>query len=50
MKWKRILQWSALAFFVVLFAWFQFAYRTSTNDCDSQNRCADQSYENYSLL
>jgi hypothetical protein len=33
MKWKRILKWSALAILVVLFAWFEFAYWTSTNDC-----------------
>ncbi len=33
MKWKRILKRSALALLVVLFAWFQFAYWTSTNDC-----------------
>jgi NADPH:quinone reductase-like Zn-dependent oxidoreductase len=34
MKWKRILKWSALALPVILFAWFQFAYWTSTNDCE----------------
>jgi NADPH:quinone reductase-like Zn-dependent oxidoreductase len=33
MKWKRILKWSALAILVLLFAWFQIAYWTSTNDC-----------------
>src|SRR3954471_2578976 len=33
MKIKRILKWTALALLVVLFAWFQFAYWTSTNDC-----------------
>lgn len=33
MKWKRILKWSVLAVFVFLFAWFQIAYWTSTNDC-----------------
>src|SRR2546423_2292685 len=33
MKIRRILKRSALAFVVVLFAWFQFAYWTSTNDC-----------------
>jgi NADPH:quinone reductase-like Zn-dependent oxidoreductase len=32
-KLKRILKWGALALVVVLFAWFQFAYWTSTNDC-----------------
>jgi hypothetical protein len=31
---KRILKWSALAIVLVLFAWFEFAYWTSTNDCD----------------
>src|SRR5437588_13032433 len=33
MKIKRILKWSALAILLVLFAWFEFAYWTSTNDC-----------------
>src|SRR3989440_3923457 len=33
MKIKRVLKWSALAIFLILFAWFQFAYWTSTNDC-----------------
>ena len=33
MKVKRILKWSALALLLVLFAWFQFAYWTSANDC-----------------
>jgi len=33
MKWKRILKWSALVVLVFLFAWFQVAYWTSTNDC-----------------
>ena len=33
MKWKRILKRSALVVFVLLFAWFQLAYWTSTNDC-----------------
>jgi NADPH:quinone reductase-like Zn-dependent oxidoreductase len=33
MKWKRILKWSALTLLVGLFAWFQFAYWISTNDC-----------------
>ena len=32
-KWKRILKWSALALLLILFAWFQFAYWTSSNDC-----------------
>src|SRR3989440_8640731 len=33
MKIKRVLKWSALAIFLILFAWFEFAYWTSTNDC-----------------
>ena len=33
MKWKRILKRSALVVLVLLFAWFQIAYWTSTNDC-----------------
>lgn len=33
MKWKRILKWGALAILVFLFAWFEFAYWTSTNNC-----------------
>jgi len=33
MKWKRILKWTTLALLVILFAWFEFAYWTSTNDC-----------------
>ena len=33
MKWKRIVKRSALAVLVLLFAWFQVAYWTSTNDC-----------------
>ena len=33
MKWKRILKWGALAILVFLFAWFEVAYWTSTNDC-----------------
>jgi NADPH:quinone reductase-like Zn-dependent oxidoreductase len=33
MRWKRILKWSPLVVVVFLFAWFQFAYWTSTNDC-----------------
>jgi NADPH:quinone reductase-like Zn-dependent oxidoreductase len=36
MKIKRILKWSALAILVILLAWFQFAYWTSTNDCDQK--------------
>ena len=34
MKLKRILKWAAIAIVVALFAWFQFAYWTSTNDCE----------------
>jgi len=33
MKIKRIFKWSALAILLILFAWFEFAYWTSTNDC-----------------
>jgi len=33
MRWKRILKWSPLVVVVFLFAWFQIAYWTSTNDC-----------------
>ena len=33
MKIKRLLKWSALAIPLILFAWFEFAYWTSTNDC-----------------
>src|SRR6476661_5630993 len=33
MKWKRILKRSVLVVLVLLFAWFQIAYWTSTNDC-----------------
>jgi NADPH:quinone reductase-like Zn-dependent oxidoreductase len=33
MKIKRILKWGALTIFLVLFAWFEFAYWRSTNDC-----------------
>jgi len=33
MKIKRILKWSALVTLSILFAWFEFAYWTSTNDC-----------------
>src|SRR5438094_2785106 len=36
MKIKRILKWSALAILLILFAWFEFAYWTSTNDCDQK--------------
>jgi NADPH:quinone reductase-like Zn-dependent oxidoreductase len=34
MKIKRFLKWSALAILLLLFAWFQFAYWSSTNDCN----------------
>src|SRR6266496_6060366 len=33
MKIKRVMKWSALAILLILFAWFEFAYWTSTNDC-----------------
>ncbi len=32
---KRILKWSLVTIPLVLFGWFQFAYWTSTNDCNS---------------
>jgi NADPH:quinone reductase-like Zn-dependent oxidoreductase len=32
-KLKRILKWSTLVILFILFAWFEFAYWTSTNDC-----------------
>ena len=31
---KRVLKWSALAILVILLVWFEFAYWTSSNDCD----------------
>jgi NADPH:quinone reductase-like Zn-dependent oxidoreductase len=31
---KRTLKWSALATLIILFAWFEYAYWTSTNDCN----------------
>src|SRR5438874_4479879 len=40
MKIKRILKWSALAILLILFAWFEFAYWTSTNDCDQKTGAA----------
>src|SRR5256885_8517606 len=33
MKINRVMKWSALAILLVLCAWFEFAYWTSTNDC-----------------
>jgi hypothetical protein len=33
MKVKRILKWTFLGLFLALFAWFQVAYWTSTNNC-----------------
>ena len=38
MRWKRILKWSPLVVLVFLFAWFQIAYWTSTNDCQRSVR------------
>jgi NADPH:quinone reductase-like Zn-dependent oxidoreductase len=35
MKWKRILKWSPVGLLLILLAWFQVAYWTSTNDCGS---------------
>ena len=34
MKIKRFLKWTGLVIAIGLFAWFQFAYWTSTNDCE----------------
>jgi NADPH:quinone reductase-like Zn-dependent oxidoreductase len=34
MKWKRILKWSVLAVLLIFFAWIEFAYWSSTNDCE----------------
>lgn len=31
---KRILKWAFILIILVLFGWFEFAYWTSTNDCD----------------
>ena len=36
MKMKRIVKWSFLAILLVLFAWIELAYWTSTNDCDQK--------------
>jgi len=36
MKIKRFLKWSALAILLILFAWFEYAYWTSTNDCNQK--------------
>ncbi|HST30617.1 MAG TPA: NAD(P)-dependent alcohol dehydrogenase [Chthoniobacterales bacterium] len=33
MKIRRVLKWSFLSIFLILFAWFEFSYWTSTNDC-----------------
>src|SRR6476619_2035621 len=38
MKWKRILKRGVLVVLALLFAWFQFAYWTSTNDCQRSVR------------
>src|SRR3954467_9485646 len=37
MKWKRLLKWSVVSVFLALFAWVQFAYWTSSNDCDQKS-------------
>src|SRR5205807_2472744 len=34
MKIKRVLKWSALGILLILFTWFEFAYWTSSNECD----------------
>src|ERR1041384_8736712 len=33
MKIKRVVKWSGLVILLILFAWFEFAYWSSTNDC-----------------
>ncbi|HEY6070801.1 MAG TPA: NAD(P)-dependent alcohol dehydrogenase [Chthoniobacterales bacterium] len=33
---KRILKWTFLLLFIGLFVWFEYAYWTSTNDCDQK--------------
>src|SRR4051812_14927351 len=37
MKWKRLLKWSVVSVLFALFAWIQFAYWTSTNDCGQKS-------------
>jgi NADPH:quinone reductase-like Zn-dependent oxidoreductase len=37
MKWKRLLKWSVVSVLLALFAWIQFAYWTSSNDCGQQS-------------
>src|SRR3954471_7091813 len=37
MKWKRLLKWSVVSVFLALFAWVQFAYWTSTNECGQKS-------------
>src|SRR5256885_14395520 len=40
MKIKRVLKWTFLLILLALFGWFEFAYWTSTNDCDRKNAAA----------
>jgi NADPH:quinone reductase-like Zn-dependent oxidoreductase len=42
MKWKRILKRGALVVLVLLVAWLQFAYWTSTNDCEQSVRSSGE--------
>jgi hypothetical protein len=37
---KRFLKWTFLLLLVGLFIWFEYAYWTSTNDCDRKNATA----------
>jgi NADPH:quinone reductase-like Zn-dependent oxidoreductase len=37
---KRILKWTFLLLLLGLFVWFEYAYWTSTNDCDRKNAAA----------
>src|SRR2546423_9340271 len=40
MKIKRVLKWTFLLILLALFGWFEFAYWTSTNNCDRKNAAA----------
>src|SRR5256885_11492558 len=40
MKIKRVLKWTFLLILLALFVWFEFAYWTSTNNCDRKNAAA----------
>ncbi|MEY2479155.1 MAG: hypothetical protein QOI04_82 [Verrucomicrobiota bacterium] len=40
MKIKRVLKWTFLLILLALLVWFEFAYWTSSNDCDRKNAAA----------